>query len=130
MSQRQRKRHNRQNPVSPSAQDKDDMPRPNILSPGITTSLNSVQITPRTPRSARLNRNDVDSDYVVGSGSTEEVEMSLLEEDERRRADAGFEEYEDAKHKAPLTSEDKRAMALLCTLCAWLSYAFLADQTE
>lgn len=94
------------------------MPRPHILSPGASTSLDSVQVTPRTPRSARLNHDDPDADYVVGSGSAEEVEMSLLAEDERRRADAGFEEYADAKHKAPLSSEDKRAMALLCTLCA------------
>jgi PAT family acetyl-CoA transporter-like MFS transporter 1 len=101
------------------------MPRPHIPSPGITTSLDSVQITPRTPRFARRKHDDVDADYVVRSGSTEEVEMSLLAEDERRRADAGFEEYADAKHKAPLSSEDKRAMALLCTLCAWLSFPSL-----
>jgi len=57
---------------------------------------------------------------VVGSGGTEELEMNLLAEDERRRAHAGFEdgyEYADAKHKA-ISSEDKRAMVLLCILCA------------
>jgi MFS transporter, PAT family, solute carrier family 33 (acetyl-CoA transportor), member 1 len=103
------------------------MPRPHIVNPGLSTSLDSVQITPRTPRSARRDHDDIDADYVVGSGSTEEVEMSLLAEDERRRADAGFEEeYAGAKHKAPLSSEDKRAMALLCTLCAWVSFPSLA----
>ena len=67
---------------------------------------------------------------MVGSGSTEEVEMSLLGEDERRRGDAGFADYTDDKHKVTLSSEDKRAMALLCTLCAWISFPFLADLTE
>ncbi len=98
------------------------MPRPYIVSPGLSTSLDGVQVTPRTPRSTRLNHHDADADYVIGSGSPEEVEMSLLAEDERRRADAGFADYADAKHKAPLSSEDKRAMALLCTLCAWVPF--------
>ncbi|KAH9026321.1 acetyl-coenzyme A transporter 1-domain-containing protein [Lactarius deliciosus] len=114
MSQRQRKRHNRQSPVPPSPQDSPEMPRPHIVNPGLSTSLDGVQITPRTPRSTRLNHEDADTDYVVGGGSAEEVEMSLLGEDERRSADAGFAEYAD--HKAPLSSEDKRAMALLCIL--------------
>ncbi|KAH9000952.1 acetyl-coenzyme A transporter 1-domain-containing protein [Lactarius hatsudake] len=98
MSQRQRKRHNRQSPVPPSPQDSPEMPRPHILNPGLSTSLDGMP----------------DTDYVVGGGSAEEVEMSLLAEDERRSADAGFAEYAD--HKAPLSSEDKRAMALLCIL--------------
>jgi PAT family acetyl-CoA transporter-like MFS transporter 1 len=122
MKQRQRKRHNRQSPVSsPAVQHSDEMPRPRVHNPGLSTSLDSVQVTPRTPRTARGDFDDVDTDYVVGSRSAEEVEMSLLGEDERRHADAGFAEH--TKHKAPLSSEDKRAMVLLCILCTWISFA-------
>ena len=106
------------------------MPRSHIHNPGVSTSLDSVQVTPRTPRTARHDSDDTDADYVVGSRSAEEVEMSLLGEDERRHADAGFADYTDAKHKAPLSSEDKRAMVLLCTLCAWVPSPSLTDLTE
>jgi MFS transporter, PAT family, solute carrier family 33 (acetyl-CoA transportor), member 1 len=85
------------------------MPRPSVPSPGISTTLDSVQINPRTPRVVRSNHAD-----------TEELEMSLLEEDDRKRADAGFADesgHLEAKHKAPLSTEDKRAMVLLCILC-------------
>ncbi|KAN0129643.1 Acetyl-coenzyme A transporter 1 [Lactarius tabidus] len=90
------------------------MPRPRIHNPGISTSLDSVQVTPRTPRTAREDNDDAGADYLIDSRSAEEVEMSLLGEDERRHADAGFAEH--TKHKAPLSSEDKRAMVLLCIL--------------
>ena len=121
MKQRQRKRHTRQSPVSSQVQHSDEMPRPRIHSPGVTTSLDSVQVTPRTPRTARRDHGDADADYLIGSRSAEEVEMSLLGEDERRHADAGFAEYADTKYKTPLSLEDKRAMALLSILCAWCS---------
>ncbi|KAI0294849.1 acetyl-coenzyme A transporter 1-domain-containing protein [Multifurca ochricompacta] len=96
------------------------MPRPPVLSPGISTSLDSIQITPRTPRSIRSSNANVDVDHSLGSrADTEELEMSLLEEDERRRADAGFADENgrlEAKPKAPLSLEDKRALVLLCIL--------------
>jgi hypothetical protein len=77
----------------------------------VSTTLDSVQITPRTPRVVRSNHADA-----------EDVEMSLLGEDDRRRADAGFADGNGhlEANKAPLSPEDKRAMALLCILCEWL----------
>ena len=97
------------------------MPRSPVLSPGISTSLNSVQITPRTPHVVRPKYAEgIDS---LTSGDAEEVEMSLLSGDERSRAEPGFtnpDGYLEDKHKAPIISlEDKRAMVLLCVLCAW-----------
>jgi MFS transporter, PAT family, solute carrier family 33 (acetyl-CoA transportor), member 1 len=98
-------------------------PRQRPLSPGVSTSLDSVHITPRTPRSARPIHADDSAeagDFVGGGASAEEVEMSLLGEDERRRARHGFAEGDGhlhVTHKAPLSPEDKRAMVLLCVLC-------------
>jgi len=96
------------------------MPRPPVLSPGISTSLQNVQITPRTPRVLRPKPEaDADADHFVGGADSEEVEMSLLAEEERARAGAGFADENgrlEAKHKVPLSPEDKRAMVLLCVL--------------
>jgi PAT family acetyl-CoA transporter-like MFS transporter 1 len=99
------------------------MHRP-LASPAIASSLDSVQITPRTPRAARPSYADADTDadHFVGSAESEEVEMSLLAEDERTRAGPGFADgngHLEAKHKVPLSLEDKRAMVLLCILCTW-----------
>jgi len=94
------------------------MPRPPVLSPGVSTSLDGVQITPRTPRGVRPRYADVD-DLLVGVDA-EEVEMNLLSGDERSRAEPGFADgngHIEAKHRAPLSLEDKRAMVLLCVLC-------------
>jgi MFS transporter, PAT family, solute carrier family 33 (acetyl-CoA transportor), member 1 len=88
------------------------MPKSTVSTPAISTTLDSIQITPRTPRVLRSDHADV-----------EEVEMSLLDEDDRKRADAGFVDgngHIEAKPRAPLSSEDKRAMVLLCILCMWL----------
>jgi len=54
-------------------------------------------------------------------GDVEEVEMSLLSKDERRSADPGLADgngYLEDMQKAPISLEDKRAMVLLCVLCA------------
>jgi hypothetical protein len=98
------------------------MPRTPASTPAMSTTLDSIQITPRTPRGMRLKHEDA-----------VEVEMSLLDEDDRRRADAGFADgngHLEAKHKAPLSSEDKRAMALLCVLCRWLPSSPLRHTTK
>jgi len=100
------------------------MPRPPVLSPGVSTSLDSVQITPRTPHAVvRPKYAEVD-DSLVG-GDAEDVEMSLLSGGERSRAEPGFTNgygYLEGKDKTPIISlEDKRAMVLLCVLCAWHS---------
>lgn len=125
MPSRLRKRKSR-SPLPPPQNSPHEMPRSPFLSPGISpgisTSLDSVQITPRTPRPVRPKYAEVD-DSLLGRDE-EDVEMSLLSADERSRADPGFTNgngYLEGKHKAPTISpEDKRAMVLLCVLCAWL----------
>lgn len=127
MPTRPRKRHSR-SPLPPP----DNMPTPRQrpLSPGVSTSLDSVHITPRTPRSIRPSHADDSAeadDFVGGGVDAEEVEMSLLGEDERRRARPGFADGDThlrVTHKAPLSLEDKRAMVLLCVLCMSLFFPF------
>jgi len=129
MAPRSRKRHSRSPIPPPQNQNATyDMPLPRqpLLSPGISTSLDSIQITPRTPRAFRpdYGPDDPDADKFVGGVDAEEVEMNLLGEDDRRRAHPGFADgngHLGIKHKAPLSLEDKRAMALLCVLCTSLS---------
>jgi PAT family acetyl-CoA transporter-like MFS transporter 1 len=125
MPSRLRKRKSR-SPLPPPSPSPREMPRP-AVSPGVSTSLNSVQITPRTPRTPRgLRPKYADVDEVAGVDA-EEVEMSLLSGYERSRAEPGFADengYIEAKHKAPFSLEDKRAMALLCVLCTWLPPLF------
>ncbi|KAI0062645.1 hypothetical protein BV25DRAFT_1915799 [Artomyces pyxidatus] len=92
------------------------MPRANGH-PALSTSLDSIHISPRTPRTPRPLRGDGEVDV---DGETEEVEMSLLDEEERRRAATGEDDEAavgaGAKVKAPLSADDKKAMALLCIL--------------
>jgi len=49
------------------------------------------------------------------------VEMSLLDEDDRRQASAGILDRPEEEHvtdlKKPMSAKDKRAMVLLCVLC-------------
>jgi len=76
-----------------------------------TSSLDSIFISPRTPRTPRVQN---------GSADSEEIELSLLDEEERLRAAEGLEvaEEEDVyAAKRPMSSKDKRAMVLLCILC-------------
>jgi hypothetical protein len=65
------------------------------------------------------------------SGPEEEVEMGLLagtehasessgEEEEFNDLDDSIVHSSNGKMKAPLTREDKKAMALLIVLCTWL----------
>lgn len=87
----------------------------------ISSSLDSIHIPPRTPRSGRSYANG-------GMGSGDEVEMSLLTEDERRRAAAdGLDDHVSLKAKPALSTKDKRAMALLIVLCMC---AFLVRKLE
>jgi MFS transporter, PAT family, solute carrier family 33 (acetyl-CoA transportor), member 1 len=109
MSYRQRKPQSR-SPVPRQPEELEGLPRTAVSTPAISTTLDSVQITPRNPHTMRQNHVDAE----------EEVELSLLEEDDRRQAAAGFVDgngHLEAKHKAPLSAEDKRAMTLLCVLC-------------
>ncbi|KAH9989208.1 acetyl-coenzyme A transporter 1 [Russula vinacea] len=90
------------------------MPRPPVLSPGVSTSLNGAQITPRTPHAVRPKYEDVDD--LVASVDAEEVEMGLLSGHERESGFADGNGHLEVKHRAPFSPEDKRAMVLLCVL--------------
>ncbi|KAF9569838.1 MFS general substrate transporter [Agrocybe pediades] len=79
----------------------------------VTSSLNSIHISPRTPRTPRPNMGDEDED---------DVELSLLNEEERNRSGQDFQddvstvsEPEDVS-KRPISAKDKRGMVLLCVL--------------
>ena len=79
---------------------------------GTTSSMDTVSIQPRAPRQ--------------GPYDTEEVELTLLEEDERRQAAFGVSDGDSVragrpKQKRPMSTKDKRSMGLLCTLCEFLS---------
>lgn len=93
---------------SPPESDQEPMPK---LNGAVSSSLESIHIPPRTPKNA------------LGSGehanSMEEIELSLLTSEERRRASAGLS-LDDAyvsKGKAGMSSKDKRGMILLIVLC-------------
>lgn len=82
----------------------------------VTSSLNSIHISPRTPRTPRSN---------MAIGEEEDAELELLNEEERIQLarhfhdsedDASILETEDAS-KRPISPKDKRNMVLLCVLC-------------
>ncbi|KAF6766496.1 acetyl-coenzyme A transporter 1-domain-containing protein [Ephemerocybe angulata] len=73
----------------------------------VTSSLNSIHISPRTPKTPRVAVEDEGSD----------VEMELLNEEERYQADRDVDEpVEHAALKKPISAKDKRSMVLLCVL--------------
>jgi len=78
----------------------------------VSSSLDSIFISPRTPRTPKSSRLGV-------NGDIDDVELSLLDEGDRLQAagdsdDAGEEPHGDAKR--PISSKDKRGMVLLCVL--------------
>jgi hypothetical protein len=79
----------------------------------MSSSLDGIFISPRTPvaRPFRPPQN--------GNPDSEEVELSLLGEAERRQAAVGLDEDDEVDYnsKRPISSKDKRAMILLCVLC-------------
>ena len=82
----------------------------------VTTSLDSVRILPRTPRTPRLgeqSRRASEDD----AGAVDEVELSLLGEDERRQAALGLPSEDASGSKRSLSTRDKKAMTLLIILC-------------
>ncbi|KAJ6574665.1 MFS general substrate transporter [Mycena capillaripes] len=83
--------------------------RMQVDSHAVSSSFSSVAVSPRTPNfSHRMGPNGEHED---------EVGLSLLGEDERRQAANGLDVEEQSGHPAhSLTSEDKRAMVLLCVL--------------
>jgi len=83
----------------------------------VTSGLNAIHIAPRTPRTSKPPKNVVEED------DTQEVELTLLDEEERLQAARGLGQTEeegyvsgpDSKH--PLSTKDQRGMALLIILC-------------
>jgi MFS transporter, PAT family, solute carrier family 33 (acetyl-CoA transportor), member 1 len=75
----------------------------------VTSSLNSIHISPRTPKTPRN----------VGGDDESDVELELLNEQERFEADRDVDEPVDhtPPTKKPISAKDKRSMALLCVLC-------------
>ncbi|KAJ7022070.1 acetyl-coenzyme A transporter 1-domain-containing protein [Mycena alexandri] len=78
-------------------------------SAAVSSSFNSISVSPRTPKhSHRMGHDDDGAD---------DVELHLLGEDERREAANGMDVEEQATESThPLSREDKRAMVLLCVL--------------
>ena len=73
---------------------------------GTTSSMDTVRIQPRTPRQ--------------GAHDTEEVELTLLEEDEQRQAAIGVSNDDSARTSRSarsMSTRDKRSMVLLIILC-------------
>lgn len=85
------------------------MPRkPGPTPMAVTSSLNSVYISPRTPKTPRVTNEDEESD----------VELELLNDQQRLEADRDVDtpvEHHDAA-KRPISAKDKRSMVLLCVL--------------
>lgn len=78
----------------------------------ISSSLNSVHISPRTPKTPRAALDDAE----------EGVELSLLGEEERHEASRGLDDAEDTHDsKKAIGTKDKKAMVLLCILCKFLA---------
>ena len=68
--------------------------------------MDTVRIQPRTPRQ--------------GAHDTQEVELTLLEEDEQRQAAVGISNDNStgtSRIKRPMSTRDKRSMGLLIILC-------------
>ena len=85
-----------------------DMPGTHSLneSRGITSSMDTVRVQSRT--------------HGYSAHDTDEVELTLLEEDERRQAAVGVSSGGSARasrQKLPMSTKDKRSMGLLCVLC-------------
>ncbi|TFK57682.1 hypothetical protein OE88DRAFT_1619970 [Heliocybe sulcata] len=91
----------------------------------MASSMETVEILPRTPITARTARTVRDpEDWPTDSAAeNDEVEMSLLGDEERRRAAVGTNGLGDgrgvgekSREGRPLSSKDKNAMALLILL--------------
>lgn len=112
-----RRRQAKNNAAAPV--DADQMP-----TRALATSLESIEIVPRTPRTPATARRP------HGHGGrtpddVDEVELSLLNEDERRAAAADLSLEEEQAYlaqpdgKRPISARDKQAIVLLIILCAF-----------
>ncbi|KAH7914467.1 acetyl-coenzyme A transporter 1-domain-containing protein [Hygrophoropsis aurantiaca] len=111
-------RHRTSNINVEAAFDEPDMTPPaSTKLKGVSSSLDSIRISPRTPTAMRTVRGSTDGFM----GETEEVELSLLDEQERARAGQHLNNGEalghfDASKKKTLSNRDKKAMVLLIIL--------------
>lgn len=93
------------------------MPPKSLLDPmAISSSLDSIHISPRTPKTPRTPR-------IGMNGNREEVELSLLGEEERRLAAQGLDDEGELGYgggyesKRPAPNKDRKEMILLSVLC-------------
>ncbi|EIW65052.1 MFS general substrate transporter [Trametes versicolor FP-101664 SS1] len=99
--------------------DSDPMPR---TPRAHATSLETIEVLPRTPITSRTPRRGYAAWSADEDGHAEEVELSLLGEEDRRQAasDLTLEEEQaylaQADGKRPFSSRDKRAIVLLIIL--------------
>lgn len=94
---------------STSDSDLDSMPRnPKYVAVSSSLELESIHVPPRTPRSAFGG---------TDASAEDEVELSLLNEDERRAAAAGDDVDKSVSRPKGMSSKDKRGMVLLIILC-------------
>jgi MFS transporter, PAT family, solute carrier family 33 (acetyl-CoA transportor), member 1 len=83
------------------------MPRlPNKVT-AVSSSLDSIQVPPRTPY----------ADDSPNGKEDEGIELSLLDDEERRAAATGDDDFGVGKVKQGVSAKDKRGMALLIVLC-------------
>jgi MFS transporter, PAT family, solute carrier family 33 (acetyl-CoA transportor), member 1 len=80
----------------------------------VTSSLNAIQISPRTPKTSHPDMGDED-----------DVELSLLNDAERQSARAFLIEGHSLSDvtsdtKQNISAKDKRGMVLLCVLCEYI----------
>jgi PAT family acetyl-CoA transporter-like MFS transporter 1 len=82
----------------------------------VTSSLNTIQISPRTPKTPQP---DIGRDE-------DDVELSLLNEAERLQSARAFPEEArslsdtEPDTKRNISAKDKREMVLLCVLCEYI----------
>ena len=82
----------------------------------VTSSLNAIQISPRTPKTPHAD---------VG-GEDDDVELSLLNEAERLQSARAFPDdahslsNTESDTKRNISAKDKRGMVLLCVLCEYV----------
>lgn len=116
---RRRKKHNKSERSTPATSDDDAMSRHNLR--GTSTSLESIAIQPRTPKTPHSSHRV--NGWTPSDGEPiDEMEMSLLGEEERRQAVDGLsveeeQEYLSQGEKKPMSAKDKRAIGLLIILC-------------
>jgi hypothetical protein len=127
---RNRKKNGSKSPAPRATTNGDSTDNSNSMPRGVASALDRPDLTARSPHGvsgAPANWRDR-----LSTGDDEDVRMSLLDEDQRRAAVAGaddsVEELGGQHPKRPLSTKDKRAMALLILLCmyeipAWPSRA-------